>query len=167
MANYIRLQNIDLTYTDWLRKQEDDGKNKVFNDTHTTEWQEYQDWIAEGNTPEDQYSLDDIKQVCIDYAQQQHAIAVQQPVNDGIDDIALDLSSKSKVHNSKAVGKATAKVKLANGHRKTVTADELDDILDAIEDRDDLLLDELEDKLDAIDDAESVEDLVDYLPPTI
>lgn len=167
MTTYIKIQNYDLSYTGSILKKEDDGSTMGFNSTHHTEWQLYQDWIAEGNTPEDQYTLEEVKQVCIDYAQQQHAIAVQQPVSDGIDDIALDLSSKSKVHNSKAVGRATAKVKLANGHRKTVTADELDDILDAIEDRDDLLLDELEDKLDAIDDAESVEDLADYLPPTI
>ena len=163
---YIRLQDSYTTYSGWVQKTDDSIPSvNQFNDSHQTLWQEYQDWIAEGNTPEDQYSLDDIKQVCYEYADQLYEQALKEPVNDGTDDIDVGIESKSKIHNAKATGRTSIKVKVKNGKAKTYTDTELDDLLDAIEDRDDALLDELDSTYDAIEAAEDISDLTDYLPP--
>lgn len=165
MTEYILSQNIDLSYTGWVSRKEDDGSGGAFNESHTAEWQRYQDWIAEGNTPEDQYSLDDIKQACYQYADQLYEQTLLEPVmfNSVMYDCSIE--QKSKMHNAKATGRSTVKLKKKGGKSNSLSDTGLDGLLDAIENRDDAALDGLDDRYDAIEDAETIEELEPYLPP--
>lgn len=143
----------------------DSGERTAFTESDTTLWQEYQNWLLEGNTPEDQYTLEEVKQICYRYADQLYEQAIKEPIHDGTDDIDVGIESKSKIHNAKATGRTSVKVKRKNGKAKTYTDTELDALLDAIEDRDDAALDTLDSTYDAIEAAEDISDLTDYLPP--
>lgn len=165
MTTYILMQNTDLSYTGWVTLREDNGTGFTFAESHTTPWQEYQDWIAEGNTPEDQYSLETLKGMCYQYADQQYEQTLLEPV--AFNSVMYDCSieQKSKMHNAKATGKKTVKLKKKGGKSNSLSDTGLDGLLDAIENRDDEALDYLDDKYEAIEDAETIEELEPYLPP--
>lgn len=167
MTTYIKIQNYDLSYTGSILKKEDDGSAMGFNSTHHTEWQLYQDWIAEGNTPGDQYSLDDIKQVCYQYADQLYEQTLLEPVTFNSVMYDCSIEQKSKMHNAKATGRSTVKLKKKGGKSNSISDTGLDGLLDAIENRDDVALDDLDDRYDAIEAAEDISDLTDYLPPQV
>lgn len=163
---YTKMQDTYSTYNGWIQKHDSDTNRTIqFNEDNEMQWQQYQDWIAEGNTPNDQYPLDTLKQMSYEYADSQYDITIAQPVNDGTDDIDISPSAKSKIHNAKATGRTSVKVKIKNGKAKTYDEDELDDLLDAIEDRDDAALDTLDSTYDAIEAATTFEELEPYLPP--
>ena len=166
MITYTKMQDTYSTYNGWIQKYDSDAKRTIqFNEDNEMQWQQYQDWIAEGNTPEDQYPLDTLKQTSYEYADQLYEQALKEPVNDGTDDIDVGIEAKSKIHNAKATGRTSIKVKRKNGKAKTYTDTELDDLLDAIEDRDDAALDTLDSTYDAIEAATTFEELEPYLPP--
>lgn len=154
---------IAMLYDKYIRIA-DSGERTAFTESDTILWQEYQTWLSDGNTPEDQYTLEEVKQICYSYADQLYEQAIKEPINDGTDDIDVSIEAKSKIHNAKATGRTSVKVKRNNGKAKTYTDVELDDLLAAIEDRDDAALDTLDSSYDSIEAATTPEELEPYLP---
>lgn len=165
MTTYIRNQWTYTTYNGFITKVPDEGVNQRFDESNTVLWDEYQAWLAVPNTPEDEFSFQRMQTLAYEYADSQYDTAISQPINDGTDDIDMSLPAKTKIHNAKATGRTSIKVKRKNGKAKTYTDTELDDLLDAIEDRDDTALDTLDSTYDAIEAATTFEELEPYLPP--
>lgn len=157
---------IAMLYGNYIRIA-DSGERTAFTESDTTLWQEYQNWLLEGNTPEDQYTLEEVKQICYSYADQQYEQTLLEPV--AFNSVMYDCSieQKSKMHNAKATGRSTVKLKKKGGKSNSISDTGLDGLLDAIENRDDVALDGLDDRYDAIEDAETIEELEPYLPPQV
>lgn len=158
MARYKELSN------GWILDQDN---NRQFTDIHARYWNEYQEWLAVPNTPDPPYTLEEAKALCVQKAIADYETALDEPINDGTDDIDVRQKSKSKIHGAKASGKTSVKVRKSNGHMKTYTDLELDDLLDLIDDRDDALLDALDSTLDDIEAATTLEELAPYMPEEI
>ena len=167
MTTYTRLQNNDLTYTGWIAWIGDNGVRGSFSEIHTDQWQQYQDWIAEGNTPEDQYSLDDIKLICSEHAIQNYKTQLERPLTFETDEIDVRGFSRGKMNTSNNSSKTQNRINKTDGRYRNVTKQILKDIIDALEDRDEADSDELQTALDAIEAAADISDLEDYLPPII
>ena len=127
-------------------------------------WKEYLEWKALGNTPDPRYTLAEAKILCAAKAQSDYESAMDEPYNDGTDDIDCTQKGRLKINGAKASGKTSVKVKKASGKSKSLSETELDDIIDAIDDRDDDLLDDLDTTLDAIEAAETLAELDPYMP---
>lgn len=127
-------------------------------------WQEYLAWKSEGNVPDPQYTLAEAKIICNNKAQADYEAAINLPYNDGVDDIDCTPRGRQKINTAKQSSKTSVKVKINQGKAKTLTDTELDDLIDAIDDRDDNLLDDLDSTLDAIEAATTIEELAPYMP---
>ena len=165
---YTKMQDSYTTYNGWVQKHDSDtGRTIQFNEGNETQWQRYQDWIAEGNTPDDQYSLEYCQQLCSEHAIQNYKTQLERPLTFETDEIDVRGFSRGKMNTSNNSSKTQNRINKTDGRYRNVTKQILKDIIDALEDRDEADSDALQTALDAIEAATDISDLEDYLPPII
>lgn len=127
------------------------------------DWSEYVVW-AQTNTADPQYTLAEAKIIASNNVRAMCDAALEQPINDGTDDIIATGLGRGKILGAKGSGKPSMIVQKTDGRSKTLTVPQMNTLISDLDDRDDALLSDLETDLDAIDAATTLSELDPYMP---
>ena len=134
------------------------------NDINNSDWKGYLAWVDLGNTPDPQFTLSQAQAICKAKALNDYRSEMESPIVFGADEIDLTQKGRAKILNAVSSKKSTLKAQKSNGRSKTYSKSELEDLIDAIDNRDDGLLDDLDLTFDAIEAAMTLEELAPYMP---